>query len=801
MQEDNLNPAKVASPDLQLVHSLQKWSFEVSQEKYQPILVNASLFLEDDVATAAQVGENLPDRSMPLMRDKKLNFYRPRFHHSELKIKSEILLAILINDHSLESSNVSLKHQVMEYINLTNEMLFKDYNLDVYYFHAESEDKTRLAVSFSTGRSLETIAVNQNVKHTLMLKYFISKGRLKDYSFFFLMNDRTLLSVENLFAHLQQMTASDFVFSTIDLAEVRAAFTKNDSILNHGLLLSSSALSQCAIDLLCLETRLRSDDDSRFYTSHPTFSFLQSENMQLQMEAISRVITTFPIVFNSELYHRIHLLNAHRRIPRLKLDLVQIESKLEALSNSSRWPPGVFAYQKGKTRYEIFRWGYWNSSHTLMPNDIQVVRPLTGQERGELKHLERVCGDLLKANLTITTVYRKFDAVRGLEYLVDVTDSENQLRRLQVVKPLNPLELITDVPYVTENMHLTMVLPVRGGAEVPLAIKFLRNYANVCLKQPNHATVLAIVLIYSRHLHLSDSIESALELEKREFSRLKKVSLYIQSKFAANSVKIVFLDLTPPDPLSAPAISSLPSAALATFPSELAYLDLIVRSLSASSTEPFLMLHCRSNMLFSMDFLNRVRLNTISGRQIFLPIPFVEYRFRTMATNSMFQKSIHQSSVANDFIASISKFAKKEKESLYFDVRKENGYFDQTNYELVAFFLSDYLAARQSVEQSYPIVRNHQSIVKNQHLYYNASVDLKHLFSGRLAHMRAVEPELRLYHSEILQACEHFESNVYAMQSCANQRLFGLGPKQKLASIVMEYLEVKKRNSTYSKML
>ena len=821
-----------ATLDFRLAAQLQAWFTEVQQPEYEPVQVNTSLDFSGEEKNGLQNVEPVFDKDEPLVHDKKLKFNRPRFHYTELKLKNELLLGILINSEQLSSSssNASLKQQILEYINITTEQLFKHYqNIDVYYFYeVERENfngrqfQTNIVMaSAHRGRSAQAVYWGgHTTKHLAILQHLIDRGTASEYSFFFLMNQNTLLSVENLLEHLsQRLTTADEVLSTINRGEVRSRFARDDSVLNYGLLISASLLSLCQLDVPCLLSR------STVHSSHAACHLSSPSKL---VNTISGAITVYPVAFNSQMDHKLRSAIEAERISRLKGMLTFLENQIVTENNRTLWPPGVFGYQRPHTRYEVTKWSYWNASHAFMPNDIQVIRRLNEAELGELRELRKICSRWTKdgssehSSGSITSVYRKFDAVRGLEYLVDFSSDDSRFLRLQVVKPLNPLELITDVPYVTENMHLTLVLPVRGFAEVPLAIRFLNHYSNVCLKKSsNHATTtLIIVLIYTRHLTLSESIESAVEYERQEFGRLKKVSLYIQAKFAreeegGNEVKIVFLDFHPPDPLSGPSEGQTEEGVppLSSFPSELAYLDLIARSLTLTSSDtapqPFLLLHCRSNMLLTPDFLNRVRLNTIAGRQVFLPIPFVEYRVRTSLSNSVFQQAIHQQqqSGKTDFLNSLAELVKRGRgeggndegipSSDAFDIRKENGYFDHLNHELVAFYLSDYLAARRRQEWM-PMIRNHQSVVRYQHLLYNATTDLRHLFLltvPPIAQMRAVEPELRLQHSDIIAdlSCEYFESNVHSLESCHHRRAVGLGPKQKLASIVLEYLQVKRR--------
>ncbi|KAJ6225662.1 hypothetical protein RDWZM_004207 [Blomia tropicalis] len=594
----------------QIVQKLVDWYQTVLHKKYEPIILNGTSDESFRPKQVTQFDQNGYNRNLILVRDNKLKFYRPRFHYSELNIKSRFLLCSFLNERRFPQSYENQKSfpgdLINNYINYTNDKIVNNQDLDVIYFYSE----------------------------------------------------------------------------------------------------------------------------------------MYADNVRISSETTN-------------------------------LNLID---------------------------HNVSRWSYWNQSHVFMPNDIHVVRRLNQDELNEIANLKHYSEKWLssESNLFIERIYRRFDAIRGLEYIIDAehrkgTYSENI--RLQLMKPLNPIELVADVAYVTENLRLTLILPVRGRMEVPLAIKFLNEYANLCLRRNNHQTILVIVLIYTHNSNKEDSSQKLLEDERKEFSRLKKVSLYIQSKYSTNSVNIAFMDLHPPKSSSFDHHNKRPLRRLLRYPSEMVYLDLIARSLRASSNEPFLMLHCRTNMLFSIDFLNRVRLNTIAKRQIFLPIPFVEYHLRSSESNSHFREILRNGISNNNVTASIVNLTNRSN-NRNFDVRKENGFFDESNFEVVSFYLSDYLLARKFSEAEIPFVRNRQTIVKYQDAYYNSNLDLNHMFalykksSPTIGLMRAVEPELRLFHSTTLDDCQYFESNIMSFNNCKRRQHYGIGQKQKLALIVMEYLNL-----------
>lgn len=107
--------------------------------------------------------------------------------------------------------------------------------------------------------------------------------------------------------------------------------------------------------------------------------------------------------------------------------------------------------------------------------DIEEVLSTTIQ-RFEEKYDRRV------EVIRLINGYRRFDPMRGMEYLLDVdtrdrTSSERTSRRVQLLRPLSYVEFVP-MPYVTETSRVNLVLPVTSS-EKDGVISFLDSYAQV----------------------------------------------------------------------------------------------------------------------------------------------------------------------------------------------------------------------------------------------------------------------------------------------------------------------------------
>lgn len=851
---ESIQVLKLNRQDYHLFVRLEKWYREMADKDYNPRIHNKSTIINDENSNEFDMSNQQKSAINSMVRDKKLKFYRPRFHSIELNIKMKLLVCVVIRPQFLielslarnenQSKSDHYRQLIEHYINKTSELMLNDFSDNLLYFYPDIStgniNNSHIIIEYRANQILDVWSQSHYDRpfHVLIMDYLIEKRKLNEYAIILMMTESTSVHSFNLQQYLRILSVSDLVLSTSNdipssitedskLKFIATNFGHNDHILNHGLLISSTLISICDHDWSCYIDRIEQNNQhigGNVYYWHKSFFNTQSlESISLNEQKILDSIFIYPVHFLSDMYNIIQTLITIDSINRLNLNIQTIEQRMISVTNSSSFDR-FFKSRKPRNRYEINRWSYSNETHIFLPNDVQIIRQLNEDDLKQISQVKNQCLEWLNRHrpqlsvalqdLSIENLYQKFDAVRGHEYIVDLIVNQSESLpfkssyRFQILKPLNPVELLTDIPpHANENLQLTMILPVRGHAEVSVAIGFLNHYANVFLKNPHHQTTLIIVLIFTRFITLNDSIDSSLEFEKKEFERLKKVSLYLKTKFQANSPRIIFMDIIPPDAAVYVADGSL-NLTRKRFPSEISYLDLITRSLTAiSSSEPMLLLHCRSNMIFTAELLNRVRVNTIPDNQIFIPLPFVQYRLRTNKSNQDFEQILRKhSTLDKKFNLSIRQLTMGEQSFKgiksfmnYFDVHKDNGYFDDTNRQIISFYLHDYIRMRKQTETLMPIIRNRQSLVKYQHIYYDTQWDLYGLFiqynnrisenNEKLMMMKAIEPDLKLFHTPILDDCDHFESNIPSYRSCFHRSLYGLGSKQKLAAIIYEFIQ------------
>jgi hypothetical protein len=268
---------------------------------------------------------------------------------------------------------------------------------------------------------------------------------------------------------------------------------------------------------------------------------------------------------------------------------------------------------------------------------------------------------------------------------------------------------IVPSPYVTESTRIAILLPTYK-TQIQESTNFIRRYEKVCMENQDN-TFLMLVFIYPA--------EAPSKGDEDIFVDLKTLALDLSEKFKSDNSRIAWVSIRLPPEIVDPSPTiddvGLTSIYGANEILSLAMTDLALRKIGLES----LVMICSNSMTFKSDFLNRVRMNTIQGFQVFAPIGFTMYP---------------------------CKFTRLCKECDTCDVGQSAGYFDRQNYDVISFYSRDYVDARKKLENEIPIVHTDHDIVNLMNLT-SVSVKIVDLFLQSdlpgVHVLRAVEPNLR----------------------------------------------------------
>lgn len=241
--------------------------------------------------------------------------------------------------------------------------------------------------------------------------------------------------------------------------------------------------------------------------------------------------------------------------------------------------------------------------------------------------------------------YRRFDPVRGMEYILDLTMVDRDttmevMKRVQLLRPLSKVEIVP-MPYVTESTRVNLILPVTMGTKDEV-VSFLDAYAHTCLEAGDNAN-LFVVFIYSHAENMDDA---------DPFSVIKSMIAYYESKYL-NGARMSWMALRGHEP---------------------SMLEL-VQAVSERHSPESLLFFCTIAMELSMELLNRVRMNSIQGWQAFLPIGFWQYK-----PNLVYKTKPYPTTI---------------------DISRNVGHFDHLTADHVAFYNSDYTRAQERYKSAF----------------------------------------------------------------------------------------------------
>jgi len=201
----------------------------------------------------------------------------------------------------------------------------------------------------------------------------------------------------------------------------------------------------------------------------------------------------------------------------------------------------------------------------------------------------------------IVNGYRRFDATRGVDYILELALTERAngrsvpvVKQVGLLRALGAVEIVP-TPFVTESSRVHLVLPVAvGDRDVVLA--FLDSYVRVCVNAEDNADLL-VVLLYTELPHDSATNDDDI------YAVVKSTIAFYESRFAHSDTHISWISV-----LHENAIVG----SHATVTSPFIVIDSVVRRFPDEA----LVFVCSVGMELSVELLNRIRMNTIVGFQV-----------------------------------------------------------------------------------------------------------------------------------------------------------------------------------------
>uniref|UniRef100_A0A1B6C963 Hexosyltransferase n=1 Tax=Clastoptera arizonana TaxID=38151 RepID=A0A1B6C963_9HEMI len=706
---------------------------------------------------------------------------RPKFYATELGVREKLFIAVLTTPETISNLGIALNKTAAH---LTSKIMF--------FIDAPSAQKINVSslklpgiVGFTDTREI--------LKPFHLIKYILDNF-LEDYDFFFIIKDSAYINIKNLYNFVNKISISEDAHVGQPTPNDDNSFCSLDS----GILISNSVVRKMKESLeWCVKNAKQDSANDNFgrciiHSSElPCTNTIQGLNYKSQIIETRKDIDLLTIsnpeenLFNESMivypvnvpddFYKLHsyfakqlIISNLAKIEELRHSIVNISYSTPKGRKGVTWPIGNQPPTIPATHFDILRWDYFTLTHVYLDNDFSNLKPLTGAEKQDIEYVlnasiakieEKYKGEL-KFRKFING-YRKFDPARGMDYVLDLAFRDTTVgktfqKRIEVCKPLGKVELIP-VPYVTENIRINILLPVRKQ-EISRILNFLKQYS-INVMEKKDVTFLMFVFMYAP--------DDPSKGDEDVFKEIKDTSISLSKKFEKSNSFIKWVSVRIP---SKDSDYNIIHENFLDF----AIVDLAIKKFSPES----LILYAHSNMEIKLDYFNRVRMNTIPQFQVFSAIPFTEF---------------HPDIVYSDALPRPPEL----------DINKNYGHYDSKNTKFISFFAKDYLDARDAINSVIPLIKSDRDILKfapltdtslqeNYTSYAINGIYSMFVRASELHVFRAVEPALRLRHSE--EYCTSPSGKdlenptiVDIHKSCIESRAFNLASRSQLARLILEF--------------
>ncbi|BFY97631.1 hypothetical protein BsWGS_00671 [Bradybaena similaris] len=707
-----------------------------------------SVDIADDMYEPRQLGiENIDQSAYKLDTKASSKFYRPKFAATELGIRQKLFVAVLSSKDSLNTHAIAVNKTLSHYV--TKVIFFIDQKAPVI-------PPGMIIVNFDDGYN-HLMPIN-------VLKYVIKKYG-HDFDYYMFLSDKGYVRAENVFDMVSLISVSRHVHLG---APKGVEGGKTYCVLDGGVIISQSILSQVNASMKwCSDNCHHSDQSFNFgkcllhvtdlecqstaankvYSAYPVkdFNFDKDIGALKVQTAFNKSLSVFPMPDDVSHYklHRyfceVELNSTRHQIQEMKDNILFMSQFAPGGQDSVTWPIGIPEPYRPKNRFDVIRWDYFTETQIFFQDDFTNVRELTGVDKLDVQDIIKISMERLNEKhsnkylySSLINGYRRFDPQRGMEYVLDLALEDTSIpveaneehnfkkrvvdKRVLLVRPLGEVEIVP-MPYVTESARINIVLPVTVRDMDGWGV-FLENYARL---QADAGDNLALIIIYI-YQQLPKAGEDDI------YSVLKSMSKYYDEK-NEGGIKTVTINF----------------ASNGTYVPEYTLLD----SVSSHLDDDALIFMCTIGMLLNVELLNRVRINTIPGWQVFFPVGFWQYKPNIIYEKKPFPTEIEFSS--------------------------KTGHYDVLSYEHGSFYNSDYKEARKSM-------------IEAELLNY----DIYEMFVryGKLHVFRAVEPEFKHYYMH-LECLPSIPTALF--DRCVERKAQNLATRSQLAKRIFQYQD--KRNA------
>lgn len=647
-------------------------------DKYVRDCEIASMSIDDEYQGADDFEPQVNLAQKPMQAKKQVkSLVRPRYFSTELNVKLDrLFVGVLTEQDNIDSISTAFNKTTAHLVNKIKFFIHAD--------NVKTNFKLKNIVGFTDTR--------ENYRPFHVLKY-IADNYVEDYDFFFLIEDSAYVNAKMLMEQLFHISMSFDTYMGTRLEDREEGFCD----FRAGIVFSSGIIKKIQRKL---DTCVKNADGNHHSVNVGRCVQISSDIQECQESFQGISIASYQLSNQHKIYRDLHILkdepnfnNAtsifpiasaddiytlHAYFSRLNLENVKksinsLEREAKLVGNGEisnnilevKWPLGVPNSVKPQHRHDMIVWTNLNLTHSFMGDDGSNVKPLSRVDAEDIKKiLDGILAEVAKRYPdliyeSLQSAYRRFDAVRGMEYRVHLvfhdTDGSKKLKSFEVVKPISLIQIIPS-PYVTESTRISMIVPAFAH-RIDETIQFIRKYEEICMKNKD-STTLMLVLLYNS--------EASNKADTDVFYSLKNYAIATSKRIKNDDSRIAWVSIRLPpeyDYTYQESDEMLNSLYANSEILSLASTDLALRKIGLES----LVLLFSNVVGFKNDFLNRVRMNTIQGFQVFSPVGFRQYPCKFTAMCNPCENC---------------------------DVSQSGGYFDRHNYDIISFYSRDYVEGK-----------------------------------------------------------------------------------------------------------
>lgn len=562
---------------------------------------------------------------------------RPFYVASELGHRDKLLVGILTTEENIDSLVLAINNTWAPL--LPKVIFFTPYSRDVEFY--EKYNKV-LGLPIVQLADVEEDTLSKTKLSFRMLKY-MHEHYGNNFEWFMRVEDSLYLKPDKLVEFLNSVNSSKDMYIGRPGSFEENGVQFGEDIYSHkryclggtGAILSRSTLSKLVPHLdNCFEDTITEQEDVElgrciykniglqctwsYEVSEFFYHFAKADEASvmslIKERRMLHAITMHPVADPVVMY------KIHRYLTELELNKTFVETR--TLQNAIKdmlpylpdgvpekkptWPIGFRQPFKPTSRFEVLQWEYFTDTSSYGFSEVNPKVLLKGDYKKDVDDVKETAIKMLsreynsaERSFRLINGYRRVDPRRGAEYILDIGirktashEQEDIQRRVHLLRPYTKVESI-HMPTAIEQRGIHLVLPVKRG-EIKLLEEFFQMYHKVCLQTGENVVLLTVFINVKDDESADETTSEKFAEGKALITRYKQKYTWAQLPWIQIGVKQTSLTLL---------------------------MDIVTMKLPPNA----LIFLTTLGVEFNVNFLNRCRVNALSGEQVFFPIPYAYY--------------------------------------------------------------------------------------------------------------------------------------------------------------------------------